>query len=285
MGPEHERAAAFELLLLVLADDASALAAVSYSEHHQLDKIRTRLGISEQQQQQLIELLFPASLARSGASALLRGLPAYRGLLWLEARQSASVNMSGSSATTVVDDFIARQRTLLLASMATGSGGASTRQLADPEDVEKTLLEGWLEKRAENHLFKPWIRRYVRLLPGRLCWAHDEEGTKARELRLDSRTVATVEPDLTLRVVCEERAVTLRLCADGDASGAASCLAGAVNDLLNQPEAEMGVMDDSAEGADTTREHARRRRGELTESFSSGRPTLHHWAEKIEGAA
>ena len=283
MRQEDKRVAALELLLLVLTDDPDELATRRYGERQQLDKIRTRLGVSEHEQEHIVKLLFPASLAHSGASALLRGLPAFRGLLWLEARGG---HEGGSGVTAAaLDNFAGRQRTLLLAAASAGSGAASTRQAVAPEDVEKTLLEGWLEKRADNHLFKPWIRRYVRLLPGRLCWAHDEEGTKARELRLDVRTVATVEPDLTLRIVCEERTVALRLCAAGDESVGASCLGTAAEDIIDEPKVEEGV---SAEGAEAARrENARRRRGEVTESLPSGRggPTLQDWAQKIEGAA
>eukprot|EP00966_Prymnesium_polylepis_P260615 6019637-Prymnesium_polylepis.1 len=97
---------------------------------------------------------------------------------------SPGVTVAGAAA------FIARQRSLLVASIAAARAADTSthRAAASAEgDVSRTLLEGWLEKRADNHLFKPWLRRYVRLLPGRLCWAHDEQGTKARELRLDAR--------------------------------------------------------------------------------------------------
>ena len=87
------------------------------------------------------------------------------------------------------------------------------------------VREGWLEKRADNVWPNHWGRRYVRLLPGRLCWARDEEGTKARDLQLDARTVATIEPDLTLRIVCEERTVALRLCAAGGGNDAGTAAA------------------------------------------------------------
>ena len=66
-----------------------------------------------------------------------------------------------------------------------------------------------------------WRRRYVRLLPGRLCWGNSPSDAIERErsIALDETVFATVSSDLTLRVSNAQRTVALRLPSDAILDG------------------------------------------------------------------
>ena len=144
---------AYELAFLVSEDDEGEGIRTS-----QLETLRERLGITRRQHDLLRSLLFPAALAGSGASALIRSLPAYRGLLYLEGRRGYTAK------APEVTTFLARQRALLLASISHAQLTSASSTHSATSRMEMSLLEGWLEKRADNFwLVKPWFRRYFRL--------------------------------------------------------------------------------------------------------------------------
>lgn len=145
--------AAYELLLLCAAD-------ANVHEYSKFDALRLRLGISLQQHRQVLALLFPQ---RSLPENIAHGLPAYRGLLLLHARdlsareerEARSASGEKLSSTMSVDDvatFIQRQRALFLNSLIGARSTDSTRASATAASTNAApLLEVWLCSQLSNH--------------------------------------------------------------------------------------------------------------------------------------